>query len=86
MQDREVKYVKLVKYVENICNVRKSLQWRIVFRYEFVCMVWLREKDFYSIVYRCEKRNISDFYIFKRVRNCDDRFCYCGFLKIIIGN
>lgn len=86
MQDREAKHVKLAKYVENTCNARKSLQWRTVFRHEFVCMVWLREKDSYSIAYRCEKRNISDSYIPKRVRNCDDRFCHCGPLKTTTGN
>lgn len=86
MQGREAKHVKLAKYVENTCNARKSLQWRTVFRHEFVCMVWLREKDSYSIVYRCEKRNINDSYIPKRVRNCDDRFCHCGPLKTTTGN
>ena len=78
MQGREAKHVKLVKYVENTCNARKSLRWWTVFRHEFVCVVWLREKDPYSIAYRCEKRNISDSYVPKRVRDCDDRFCHCG--------
>ena len=37
-------------------------------------MAWLREKDPYNTAYRCEKRNISDSYIPKRFRDCDDRF------------
>ena len=86
MQGREAKHVKLAKYVENTCNARKSLRWWTVFRHEFVSMVWLREKDPYSIAYRCEKRNISDSYIPKRVRDCDDRFCHCGLSKKTTGN
>ena len=78
--------MKLAKYVENTCNARKSLRWCTVFRHEFVSMVRLREKDPYSIAYRCEKRNISDSYIPKRVRNCDDRFCHCGLSKKTTGN
>ena len=77
LQGREAKHVKLAKYVKNTCNARKRLRWWTVFRDEFVCMVWLREKDPYSIAYLCEKRNISDSYIPKRVRDCDDRFCHC---------
>ena len=86
MQGREAKHVKLAKYVGNTCNARKSLRWWTVFRHEFVSMVWLREKDPYSIAYRCEKRNISDSYIPKRVRDCDDRFCHCGLSKKTTGN
>ena len=86
MQGREAKHVKLAKYVENTCNARKSLRWWTVFRHEFVSMVWLREKDPYSIAYRCEKRNISDSYIPKRVRDCDDRFCHCGLSKKTTGD
>ena len=86
MQGREAKHVKFAKYMENTCNARKSLRWWTVFRHEFVCMVWLREQDPYSIAYRCEKRNISDSYIPKRVRDCDDRFCHCGVLKTTTAN
>ena len=86
MQGREAKHVKLAKYVENTCNARKSLRWWTVFRHEFVSMVWLREKDPYSIAYRCEKRNISDSYIPKRVRDCDDTFCHCGLSKKTAGH
>ncbi|CAH3148835.1 unnamed protein product [Porites lobata] len=32
------------------------------------------------------KRNISDSYIPKRVRDCDDRFCHCGLSKKTTGN
>ena len=31
MQGREAKHVKLAKYVENTCNVKKSMRWWIVF-------------------------------------------------------
>ncbi|PFX20682.1 hypothetical protein AWC38_SpisGene14836 [Stylophora pistillata] len=86
VEGREAKHVKLVKYVENTCNARKSLRWWTVFRHDFVCMVWLREKDPYSIAYRCENRNISDSYIPKRVRDCDDRFCHCGLPKTTTAN
>ena len=54
MQSREAKHVKLSKYVENTCSARKSLRWWTLFRHEFFCMVSLREKDPYSIAYRCE--------------------------------
>ena len=81
MQGREAKHVKFAKYVENTCNARKSLRWWTVFRHEFVCMIWLREQDPYSIAYRCEKRNISDSHIPKRVHDCNDRFCHCGLSK-----
>ena len=45
MQGREAKHVKLAKYVKNTCNARKSLRLWNVFRHEFVCMVWLRERS-----------------------------------------
>ena len=86
MQGREAKPVKLAKYVENTCNARKRLRWWTVFRDAFVCIVWLREKDPYSIAYLCEKRNISDSYTPKRVRDCDDTFCHCGLSKKTTGN
>ena len=86
MQGREAKHVKLAKYVENTCNARKRLRWWTVFRDAFVCIVWLREKDPYSIAYLCEKRNISDSYIPKRVRDCDDTFCHCGLSKKTTGH
>ena len=86
MQGREAKHVKLAKYVGNTCNGRKSIWWWTVLRHEFVCMVWLREKDSYSTAFRCEKRNISDSYIRKRVRDCDDRFCHYGLPKPTTGN
>ena len=78
--------MKFAKYVENTCNAKKSLRWWTVFRHEFVCIVWLREQDQYGIAYRCEKRNISDSYIPKRVCDCDDRFCHCGLSKTTTAN
>lgn len=81
MQGREAKHVKLAKYVENTCNVKKSMRWWIVFRHEFVCLLWLREMDPFSVSYRQEKRNVCESYIPKRVKNSDDRFCYCGLQK-----
>lgn len=36
MQGWEAKHVKLTKYVENTCNVKKSMRRWIVFRHEFV--------------------------------------------------
>ena len=81
MQGREAKHVKLAKYVENTCNVRKSMRWWIVFRHEFVCLLWLREMDPFSVSYRQEKKNACDSYIPKRVRDGDNRFCLCGLSK-----
>ena len=81
MQGREAKHVKLAKYVENTCNVKKSMRWWIVFRHEFVCLLWLREMDPFSVSYRQEKRNVCESYIPKRVKDSDDRFCYCGLQK-----
>ena len=81
MQGREAKHVKLAKYVDNTCNVRKSMRWWIVFRHEFVCLLWLREMDPFSLSYRQEKRNACESYLPKRVRDSDNRFCYCGLLK-----
>jgi len=48
-------------------------------------MVSLREKDPYSIAYRCKKRNISDSYIPKRGCDCDNRFCHCLLSKTTTG-
>ena len=50
-QGREAKHIKLALYVQNTCNVRKSLRWWTVFRHEFVSMVWLRERDPFSVTY-----------------------------------
>ncbi|XP_022779299.1 uncharacterized protein LOC111320851 isoform X1 [Stylophora pistillata] len=49
MQGREAKHIKLAKYVENTCNVKKSIRWWIVFCDEFVCLLWLREMDPFSV-------------------------------------
>lgn len=86
MQGREAKHVKLAKYVENTCNVKKSMRWWIVFRHEFVCLLWLREMDPYSVIYRQEKKKGSESYIPKRVKDHDDRFCYCGLPKLNVAD
>ena len=57
-----------------------------MFRHEFDCVVRLSEKDPYSIANRCEKKNTSDSYIPKRVRDGDSRYCHCGLLKSTPGN
>ena len=59
MQVREAKHVKLSKYVE-------TPRWWTVFRH--VHGVTTRERPF-TIDYRCEKKNISDSYIPKIVRD-----------------
>lgn len=61
MQGREARHVKLAMYVENTCNVKKSVRWWIVFHREFVCLIWLREMDPYSVSYR-EEQKVSDSY------------------------
>ena len=86
MQGREAKHVKLAKYVENTCNVKKSMRWWIVFRHEFVCLLWLREMDPYSVIYHQEKKKGSESYIPKRVKDHDDRFCYCGLPKLNVAD
>ena len=48
MQGREAKQVKLAKYVKHTSNVKNSMRWSIVFRHEFVCLIWLREMDPYK--------------------------------------
>lgn len=52
MQGREAKHIKLAKYVDNTCNVKKSDWWWVVFRHEYISMVWLRELDPLSITYK----------------------------------
>ena len=80
MQGREAKHVKLARYEQNTCNVKKSSRWWTVFPHEFVSMVWLRERDPYSITYHSEKKNSSDSYIPKRLK--DNKFCHCGQSKL----
>ena len=82
MQGREAKQIKLALFVQNTCNVRKSLRWWTVFRHEFVSMVWLREKDAHSLTYRSENKNVCNSYLLiKRVKDSNNRFCCCGQLK-----
>ena len=58
MQGREAKHIKLAAYVQNTCNINKNQRWWMVFRHEYVSMVWLRELDPHSITYRPEKRKL----------------------------
>ena len=51
-----------------------------MFRHEFVSMVWLRDRDPYSITYHSENKNSSDSYIPKRLK--DNKFCHCGQSKL----
>jgi hypothetical protein len=76
MQGREAKHIKLAKYVENTCNVRKSDRWWIVFRHEFISMIWLRELDPFSISYKNKK---AESYTPTRINST--QYCYCGNLK-----
>ena len=74
MQGREARHVKLAKYIKNTCNV--SLRWQIVFRHEYVTLIWLREMDPFSISYKQGQES----YIPKSVKMGDERFCSCGLL------
>ena len=55
---REAKHIKLAAYVQNTCNVNKNQRWWMVFRHEYVSMVWLREYNPHSITYCPEKREL----------------------------
>ena len=61
------------------------MRWWIVFRHEFVCLIWLREMDPNSVSYWQEKKRGCDSYISKRVTENDTRFCYCGLPKLNAG-
>ena len=52
-----------------------------MFRHEFVGLLWLREMDPFSVSYRQNKKNACDSHITKRVKDHDNRFCYCGLPK-----
>ena len=54
----------------------------ILFCHEVVSLIWLREMDPYSFIYRQEKKKDPDSYIPKRVKDHDERFCHCGLLKL----
>lgn len=77
MQGREAKHVKLKNYVNNTCNVRKELRWAIVFRHEYVSLLWLREAD---PCYTCSQGKLLS-YIPKKVQNGDCLTCTCGLSK-----
>ena len=76
--------IKLTECIENTCNVKKGMRWWTVFHHEFVCLIWLREMDPYSVSYRQEKKKGCDSYIPKRVTDNDTRF-YCGLPKLNAG-
>ena len=77
MQGREAKHIKLAKYVQNTCNVRKSDRWWVVFRHEFVSIVWMRELDPMSTTYR-SKRKPGKSYVPNRIIKNPGRYCFCG--------
>ena len=60
---------------QNTCNVRKNERWWVVFRHEFVSLIWFRQLDLHSITYQ------SDSYILKKVSEDHTMFCYCGVQK-----
>ena len=61
MQGREAKHIKLARYVENTCNVGKSDRWWVVFRHEYIFMIWLQELDPLSITVSDTQGIFSDF-------------------------
>ncbi|CAB4034572.1 Hypothetical predicted protein, partial [Paramuricea clavata] len=77
MQGREAKHIKLAKYVQNTCNVRKSDRWWVVFRHEFVSIVWMRELDPMSTTYQ-SKRKPGKSYVPNRIIKNPGRYCFCG--------
>ena len=81
MQEREAKHIKLVAYVQNTSNINKNQRRWMVFRHEYVSMVWLRELDPHSITYRPEKKKACDSYIPKKVAEKNVLHCHCGLLK-----
>ena len=86
MQGREAKHIKLTAYVQNTCNINKNQRWWMVFRHEYVSMVWLRELDPHSITYRPEKKKACDSYIPKKVAEKNVLHCHCGLLKSNSGD
>ena len=52
-----------------------------MFRHEYISLVWLRELDPFSINYRCQKKELSDSYIPKRVATKNILYCFCGLQK-----
>lgn len=82
MQGREAKHIKLAKYVQNTCNVRKSDRWWVVFRHEFVSIVWMRELDPLSTTYQSKKKKpVGSSYIPVRVIKKPASHCFCGNVK-----
>jgi hypothetical protein len=79
MQGREAKHIKLARYIQNTCNVKKDQRWWIVFWHEFISLVWLRELDLLSITYhqKCET-NLNQTYVPRRVSCATEDYCNCG--------
>ena len=79
MQGREAKHIKLAKYVQNTCNVRKCDRWWVVFRHEFVSIVWMRELDPLSTTYRSKKEKpVGSSYVPVRVTKNLASYRFCG--------
>lgn len=66
----------------NTCNGRQYQQWRIVFRHEYVSLIWLREQNPLSIAYKGNKKKPSHSYVPVGVSRNDPGFCYCGISKV----
>ena len=83
MQGREAKHIKLAKYVQNTCNVRKNDRWWVVFKHEFVSIVCVRELDPLNITCRSKKKTgkTVNSYIPNRVTKNPAIYCFCGNTK-----
>lgn len=72
MEGRESKHVAIARYSR---NTNFSGRWWQIFRYEFVQMIWLRERGYYSI----DNIDYKQTYIPSKVTTGDS--CWCGFQK-----
>ena len=77
MQGRETKHMKLAEYVQNTCNMRKGDRWWVVFRHEFVSIVWMRELDPMSTTYRSKRKPGKSYVPIRMIKN-PGRYCFCG--------
>lgn len=73
MEGREVKYLVILRYAINFINI---IRWKLVFRYEFVSFIWLRERGCNFL----NSKKCIETYIFKCV--LDFVYCYCGLMFI----
>ena len=83
LQGREAKHIRLAKYVDNTCNVRRHLRWPTVFRHEFVSLVLLRENDPFYTSPRQSKKDGGESFIRKEVQKGDNLTCHCGLSKSV---